>query len=282
MTSRTTSSCFLLLFLAGCSNSPDNEIAASGTIEATEVTVSAKVGGQLLRLAADEGTGVRPGDTLAIVDPSDYEIQLRQTDANYEAMKAQHIQAEAGFTSAQEDFRRMEELWKTKSVTRKQYDDAQTHFAIARQNIAVSRARRDQARAQLEAAAKKLSDCYITAPTGGIVTQKAVEQGEMVTPGGAILRVSRLDRVYLMIYVTEQELGRVKLGQEARIAIDAYRDRTFPGKIVYISPIAEFTPKNIQTKEDRTKLVFGVKIEVDNAGASLKPGMPADATVVIR
>jgi HlyD family secretion protein len=83
----------------------------------------------------------------------------------------------------------------------------------------------------------------------------------------------------LMIYVNESELGRVKLGGSAEVSIDAYPQKTFPGKVIYISPIAEFTPKNVQTKEDRTKLVFGVKLEVENTERALKSGMPADAVV---
>lgn len=292
------------LWFAGCSGSGDNEISASGTIEAREVTVSAKVGGEIIRLLIDEGTSVRAGDTLAIIDPTDYLIQLKQAEANAAAMQAQYklalrgareediIQAEANFKNAQDDLKRMEELWAAKSITQKQLEDARTRFTITQQTwekmkrgsraeeIAAARARRDQALAQVEAAKKKMKDSFIIAPIGGIVTQTVVEQGELVGIGAAIARISHLDKVFLMIYVNEQELGRVKLRQEARVQIDAYEDRDFSGRVVYISPIAEFTPKNIQTKEDRTKLVFGVKIEVDNSDGSLKPGLPADAAII--
>lgn len=292
------------LWFAGCSSSSDNEISASGTIEATEVTVSAKVGGEIIRLLIDEGTSVRAGDTLAIIDPTDYVIQLKQAEANAAAMQAQYklalrgareediIQAEANFKNAQDDLKRMEELWAAKSITQKQLEDARTRFTVTQQTwekmkrgsraeeIAAARARRDQALAQVEAAKKKMKDSFIIAPIGGVVTQTVVEQGELVGIGTAIARISHLDKVFLMIYVNEQELGRVKLRQEARVQIDAYEDRDFFGRVVYISPIAEFTPKNIQTKEDRTKLVFGVKIEVDNSDGSLKPGLPADAAIM--
>lgn len=273
---------FCVTLLAGaCSNSPDNEISASGTIEATEVTISAKVGGELLRTLVDEGTTVRAADTLAVIDPTDYKIQLKQAQANHAASKAQHAQAKASLKNAEDDLRRMEELWSTKSITQKQFDDAQTRFTVAHQTMVASQARRDQALAQLEAAKKKLSDCFMTTPIEGVITQKAVERGESLGPGTAVFRITRLDKVFLMIYVTTEELGRVKLGQQADVRIDTYPDRDFPGTVVYISPIAEFTPKNIQTKEDRTKLVFGVKIEVDNPDGSLKPGMPADAIIIV-
>ncbi len=291
------------IFLSGCGNQNNKEIAASGTIEATEVTVSAKVGGQIIELRADEGTNVRTGDTLALIDPTDYILQLRQAEANAAALEAQYklavrgarqedlIQAEANYKNAETDLKRMEELFTSKSIAQKQLDDAQTRFVNAEQawekmkrgsrseEIDVARARRDQAAAQADAARKKVKDCTIIAPMSGVVTLRAVEAGEIVPLNGAVLRISRLDNVHLMIYVSEQELGRVKIGQEVNVHIDTYRDKSFPGKVVYISPAAEFTPKNVQTKDDRTKLVFGVKIEVENPDGSLKPGMPADATV---
>ncbi len=291
----------IMIIAAGCTSGNDKEISASGTIEATEVTVSGKVGGEVIRLVVDEGSNVKTGDTLAFIDPTDYLIQLKEAEANVAAMEAQYkltlrgareediLQAEANFKNAESDLKRMEELWASKSITQKQLDDARTRFTVAQQTwekmkrwsrpeeIIATRARRDQAHAQLESIKKKIQDCRITAPIGGIVTQKAVEQGELVGPSAPLFRISRLDKVNLMNYVSEQELGRVKLGQQARVQIDTYKEKSFPGRVVYISPIAEFTPKNIQTKEDRTKLVFGVKLEVDNQEGILKAGMPADA-----
>lgn len=137
----------------------------------------------------------------------------------------------------------------------------------------------NQAKATADYLHKLLSDGVIVAPVAGTVTQKPVEQGELVSTGTVVAAISRLDKMNLMIYVNERELGKVKLGGAADVYIDAFPDKAFPGKVIYISPIAEFTPKNVQTKEDRTKLVFGVKIEVDNKEGALKSGMPADAAV---
>ena len=97
--------------------------------------------------------------------------------------------------------------------------------------------------------------------------------------GATITTISNQDKVNLMIYVTERELAKVNLGQTAKISIDGYPNKQFEGKVVYISPQAEFTPKNVQTKEDRVKLVFGVKLEVQNQDGILKAGMPADAVL---
>ncbi|MBI5021711.1 MAG: efflux RND transporter periplasmic adaptor subunit [Ignavibacteriales bacterium] len=296
---------FLTLFLFGCSKNDKNAITASGTIETTEVTVTAKVGGEITKLHVNEGANVNKGDTLVTIDKTDFEIQYKQSSANAAAAEAQYkltilgprdedvLQAKANFENAQSDFQRAEKLLKQKTVTQKQYDDTKMKFIMAQQNygkmksgsrkeeVDIARARRDQAVAQVDAARKKLNDTYVTATMKGVITEKAIEEGDIVMPNGSLLRISRLDKVYIMIYVTEVELARVKLGHEAKIYIDAYPNKSFTGKVSYISDVAEFTPKNVQTKEDRTKLVFGVKIEVENPEQQLKPGMPADATIEI-
>jgi HlyD family secretion protein len=94
-----------------------------------------------------------------------------------------------------------------------------------------------------------------------------------------VVTLAELDSVYVMIYIQEKEMGRVRLGDPADVVIDAFPGRPFPGKVTYISPEAEFTPKNVQTKQDRVKLVFGVKVEIENKEGLLKPGLPADATI---
>jgi HlyD family secretion protein len=111
------------------------------------------------------------------------------------------------------------------------------------------------------------------------VTLRSIEPGELVTMGARLIRITYLDEVDLMIYVPEQQLGLVDLGQKATVSIDTFEGRSFEGRVVYISPVAEFTPKNVQTKEERTKLVFGVKIKVSNPEGVLKPGLPADARI---
>ena len=107
-----------------------------------------------------------------------------------------------------------------------------------------------------------------------------MEPGELVAVGTNVLRLTYLDKVKLTIYVNETDLGKVKLRQGAKVSIDTDAKRSYDGIVVFISPVAEFTPKNVQTKEERTKLVFGVKIEVPNPDGSLKPGLPADARII--
>jgi HlyD family secretion protein len=307
----------LSLGLIGCSNDHKGAIEASGTLEAVEVRVSAKVPGQIDRLFVDEGSQVKEGDTLAILDHSTQEIQWRQANAGVALADAQYQllvngarsediqqaqdalkQLQSSSKLADDDFNRMKDLYASKSITKKQYDDAESRYVITQaqlnsakenlkkvrtfarpEDLEAARARLDQAKANADLLRKQITDATIVAPVSGIVTNKPVEVGELVGVGTTIVTISQLQTLNLMIYVSDTELGRVKLDGTADIVIDTYPDKTFPGRVVYISPIAEFTPKNVQTKEDRTKLVFGVKLEVNNNDGILKAGMPADAYV---
>jgi HlyD family secretion protein len=305
------------LTLWGCGNNHKGAIEASGTLEATEVKVGAKVPGQIEQLCVQEGTQVEEGDTLVVLDRKTLQLQWRQAQAGAEVADAQYRllvegarsedvrvgeeslrQAEAAFKIASDDYARMKDLLATNTVTQKQFDDAESRHTIAQaqlasakqtlqklqrfarpQELAAAKARVDQAKASADLFRQYLADATILAPVSGTVTEKPVEEGELISVGTVVVTIARLEQMNLMIYVNENELGKVKLGGKADVVIDTYPDRTFPGKVIFISPIAEFTPKNVQTKEDRTKLVFGVKLEVDNKEGILKSGMPADAYV---
>ncbi len=294
----------LLLPLIGCSGNGNNTIEASGTIEGTDINIGTEVSGKVREVRVTEGDRVAQGDTLVIIDDADYQLQLRQAQANADAAEAQYrlaiegsrkediLQAEATYKMAEADYKRMKELLAQQSITQKHYDDVYTKYVSAQQNyeklvrglrkpeIDAARARRDQAAAQADLLLKKVHDCSIVAPSQGTITLKSVEPGEFVTVGANVIRVTYLDRVKLIIYVNEQQLGSVKLGQKAEVRIDG-QEQSKEGTVTYISPVAEFTPKNVQTKEERTKLVFGVKIEADNKDGVLKPGLPADAKLII-
>jgi HlyD family secretion protein len=318
MRTKTVVLCLAVIGGLSCAgNGVKDIITASGTIETVEVHVASKVSGELLELAVEEGTRVKSGDKLAVVDHATLDIQLRQAAAGVRLAEAQLAllvkgarsedirqaeaalkQAEAGLAVAEDDARRMRALAKTGSVTAKQAEDAEARLTVATaqrsaaaeavakvrtlarpEEIQASEARLAQAVAAADFLKKTIADCTITAPAGGIVTHRAVESGELVNPGATIVTLAELDSVYVMIYVTENELGRVRLGGSAEIKIDSFPNKIFEGKVTYISSEAEFTPKNVQTKEDRVKLVFGVKVEIENREGLLKPGLPADAVI---
>jgi len=307
-----------IIILQGCADAnKQSRIEASGTIEATNVIVSSRVSGEVLQLAVDEGGNVNPGDTLLYIDNEMLTIQLKQAEAGKDIAEAQLSmlkngarredvsqteeilnQAKINYTSAKQDYERMRNLYDSKSITKKQFDDASARVHIteaqlkaARENLnrvknfarpeelKQSEANLRKAEASCDLLKKNIRDTYVTSPIKGIVVRKFVEKGENVNPAASLFKISDLGIVDLIIYVSEEELGFVKLGQKADISIDAYRDKIYTGEIVFISPEAEFTPKNIQTKDERTKLVFAVKIRIKNPAYELKPGMPADAVI---
>jgi HlyD family secretion protein len=295
----------LSLLLFSCSGASDGRIESSGTIEGTDVNIGVEVSGKIGAVRVDEGSRVSAGDTLLVVDDTEYQIQLRQALANLASFESAYrlaaegsrkedvVQAEAAFRTAETDFSRMKALLAEHSVTQKSYDDAYARFVAADQTyrklksglrpeeIEGTRVRRDQAEAQADLLKKRVRDCHVLAPSAGIITLRGVEPGELVSTGMTVLRLTYLDRIKLMIYVNEADLGKVHLGQTALISIDAFgKGKSVEGKVSYISPLAEFTPKNVQTKEERTKLVFGVRIEAENTDGALKPGLPADAVLL--
>lgn len=294
-----------LLFL-GCGGDSAGVIEASGTIEGTDITISAELAGKVLEVRVDEGSQVRPGDTLVIIDDTEYRLQLRQAEANLASFASAYrlalegsrkediTQAEAAYRAADADFARMKELLATSSITQKQYDDVEARYVAAEQTyrkvksglrpeeITGARVRKEYAAAQADLLKKRVHDCVVTAPAAGTVTLRGVEPGELVTMGMSVIRLTYLEKVKLTIYVGTVDVGRVRLGQEARVRIDSFEEgKDVAGRVVYISPTAEFTPKNVQTKEERSKLVFGVRIEIPNPDGALKPGLPADARIVV-
>jgi HlyD family secretion protein len=307
----------VVLFLIGCARTDDDVIEATGTIEAVEIRIASKVGAHIVHITIDEGSPVHEGDTLVVLDRSTHDIQLRQAIAGVDLAQAQLDlmkkgareedirsaeegvrQAEAHMTTAREDFRRIQNLYGTNSVSRKQLDDAEARFTVAQaqynsaqqhleklrsfsrpEEIRAQQARLTQAHASAELLSKNIDDSYIVSPVSGIVTNKLVERGELARPGMSVAVVAKLDTVRLMIYLSTVDVGRVRLGQEVDVFVDAYPDRPFDGRITYISPSAEFTPRNIQTKDERVKQVFGVRVGIPNPDGVLKPGLPADAVI---
>jgi HlyD family secretion protein len=136
------------------------------------------------------------------------------------------------------------------------------------------------AQAQLELAQSQLNNAYILSPIDGVVLAKNFDKGELVFPGAQLLKLGNLKQTWLKIYIPEKEMGRLHLDSKATVNIDAYPKKTFDGKVTWISSQAEFTPKNIQVKEERAQFVFAVKISIPNPDLLLMPGMPADAKLI--
>lgn len=148
------------------------------------------------------------------------------------------------------------------------------------EDIAVAQAQVQEAKTALAAVNVQLKKQTLTAPRAGLITQKLVNPGELASPGAMLLELSDIDTVELVVYIPETQIGRVKIGQKAQVYVDAYESDVFEGTVSFIAHEAEFTPRNVQTQEERVNLVFAVKITLDNAGHRLKPGMPADAEIL--
>lgn len=155
----------------------------------------------------------------------------------------------------------------------------QSRLSPTQETLSLAQARVNQAQAALDVLKVQLARTTIVAPADGIVTQRAVNPGEIASPGAALLLVSQLDPVELTIYVPETRLGDISLGSEIGVQVDSFPGRTFPGKIINIADRAEFTPRNVQTQAERVSTVFAVKLQIPNPNLELKPGMPADAAL---
>ncbi len=188
-------------------------------------------------------------------------------------------QAEANVAVAKRALETAQELYADRLELKQRLDLAEAEHEAAEQARTAAAGRLETARAILSAAQKRVRDAVVKSPLDGVVLLKIREAGEMAMAGQPIVRLADLDRKWLRVYVGNTQVNRVNLGQEAEVTIDAEPRRSFPGTVTEISQQAEFTPKNVQTHEQRTKLVFGVKIEMADPENELKPGMPADARI---
>ncbi len=320
-----------VLVFGGCRDrQPDDRIRASGQVEATEVQVSAPVGGRILALNAVEGTRVEAGAPIATLETADAELALararaerdvaaaqlrllragarrediRQAEAQAATARAEAAAADAELAAAAADLVRFEALLASNSGSRKQRDDAAARRDVARERaqaarqriaaadenasrlragarpeeVAAAAARVAAAEAQIATFEKGIADAAVTAPIGGIVTDQLVDAGELVQPRTPLVVITDLDRAWANVYVDEPVVPLLRLGQAATLFTDAGGDG-IAGTISYISPVAEFTPRNVQTAEDRSKLVYRVKVTVDNRAGTLKSGMPVEADI---
>ena len=227
-----------------------NRIEGSGTIEVTEVDISSKLAGRIINIAREEGEQVRHGEILVRIA--------------YEELDAQRLSVIANLNNAKKNMERVRDLYKSGSVSKKDFDNMEMMYRVAKAGY-------DQINAVI-------GNAVIASPIDGVVLEKNLEIGEIAFPGTPVLTVADLKDTWIKIYVNEKQLSRVKLGQKAFVTIDSSEEK-FAGKVVTISNQAEFTPKTIQTKDERVKLMFAVKIAIPNPDMALKPGMPADAYI---
>ncbi len=294
-------------------------IAVSGNVEVTEVNVGFTLSGRIQELLAEEGQEVKKGDTLAMLDNAELQSLVRQNEAvlsearvqladlktgartqEIEEAKASVNAVEAELSRAKKDFERAEALYKENLIPVSQldaaksaYEAATAHHQQALEQLSLVKAgptedaikaaefRVKQAEAALQASEERLQNTVISAPITGVILEKNAEIGEIITQGTPVYTIGDLMNPWIKVYIKEDKLGLVKLGQKAQVSIDSFPDKVYEGTVTHIASEAEFTPKNVQTKEERVKLVFGVKVSVKNISNELKPGMPADVKILL-
>lgn len=272
---------------------PEGLIILSGRIEGRETNISPKIQGRIVKLYKDEGDIAKQEELLCEIDSEQltarYRNAVETAQAYYSSIaqaRANLIKAQASYEKAKKDYERYSSLLKEELVSKSdfdrvkmQYESAQAEVEAAVKAITQAESSYRAAEQRIKEAQADLNETKIYSPTGGVILSRPVEVGEVVNPGTVLYVMVDLNKLYVKVYIPEPEIGKLKIGLPARVYIDAYPDKYFNGKITKIYEQAEFTPKNVETKEERVKLVFGVEVSVENPEGLLKPGMPADVVI---
>ena len=290
----------------------NNGLTLYGNVDIRTVNMSFRVGGRLQSLTVDEGDAIKQGQTLGQLDKAPYENALQQAKANVATAEAQYDlmmagyraeeiaqaaaavkQAQAAYDYAQSFLQRQQGLWNSRLLSandlanaRSSRDQALASLKSAQdklsqyragnrpQEIAQAKANLEQAQAQLAQATLDLHDTTLTAPSDGTLLTRAVEPGSMLSAGSTVLTLSLTRPVWVRAYVDEKNLNQAQPGREILLYTDGRPDKPYHGKIGFVSPTAEFTPKTVETPDLRTDLVYRLRIIVTDADDSLRQGMP--------
>jgi HlyD family secretion protein len=298
----------------------DDALNLSGNVEVTETNVGFKLPGRIVELAVDEGHHVKAGQLIARLDNAELASVVMQNKASLqEAMtkltelkagsRIQEIERAKASVSAQaadldkakKDFERADILYKNGAISASQFEAAQNAYNTRtaqlknvqetlslvkegprKEDIQAAEHRVQQVKAILNTSEERLKDTVLFAPISGVILRKNVELGETLSAGTPAFTIGDLENPWVKVYVKENRLGQVKLNQKADVKVDSFKGKIYEGTVTFISSEAEFTPKNVQTEEERVKLVFGVKVKVKNENGELKPGMPADVKISLK
>ena len=283
-----------------------------GNVDIRTVNLSFRVGGRLASLAVDEGDAITAGQKLGEIDKAPYENALMQAQANVSTAKAKYDlvtagyrdeeiaqaaaavnQAQAAYDYAQNFYQRQQGLWKSRTISandlenaRSSRDQAQATLKSAKdklsqyrtgnrpQEIAQAKASLEQAQAQLAQSQLDLQDTQLVSPSNGTLLTRAVEPGSMLNAGSTVLTLSLTRPVWVRAYISEANLHQAQPGQMVLLYVDGRPNKPYHGKIGFVSPTAEFTPKTVETPDLRTDLVYRLRIIVTDADDALRQGMP--------
>ena len=277
--------------LSACGNgTPDYD--ATGTFEATEVIVSAEAAGKLLQLEVEEGTRLKAGEEVGLVDTVQLYLKKLQLEANMKSVESQRpdlakqiAATKQQITTAQREKKRVENLLAAGAANQKQLDDWDAQVTLLQRQLIAQESslmkstnslteQGNSVGIQVAQVEDQLNKCHIQSPIEGTVLAKYAEAGELASVGRPLFKVAETDGMYLRAYITSEQLSQVKLGDKVTVYADYgnSEQKAYPGVITWISDRSEFTPKTILTKNERANLVYAVKIAVKNDG-ELKIGM---------
>ncbi len=272
---------------------PEGIVYGNGRLEATEVDVATKMAGRIESLLPREGDQVGKGQVLAVLDAEELAAQLRAAEARVVQAQAGRREAEAGVRKAASDrelalktLQRSQELVARNFISAQKLDtdrsvlqSAQADLAAAEVRVAGAEAALQAAIAQSESLRASVSDTTIRAPIGGRVLYRLAEPGEVVAAGGKVLTLLDLEDVFMTVFLPSHEAGQLRLGSEARIVLDTLPQQPVPARVMFVSPRAQFTPREVETRSEREKLMFRVKVRIDAGWLAaypdlVKSGMP--------
>lgn len=274
--------------------------SGNGRIEATEVDIATRYAGRLVDVFVYEGDRVEAGQVLARMDTAELEAQLREAQA--ELLRAQEdkkyaiavvAQRESELDFAQKELRRSQQLVKTGHVSKEQLDQHFTNEKTAKAALQAAKIKVVEAEAAIQAAIArtewiktKIDDSTLSSPMRGRVLYRLAEPGEVLTAGGKVLTVFNLTDVYMTIFLPTMQVGKVDVGADARIVLDALPDLAIPARVSFIAARAQFTPREVETRTEREKLMFRVKVKIDpqlleKHIEKVKTGLPGVAYVML-
>ncbi|MGE4319148.1 MAG: efflux RND transporter periplasmic adaptor subunit [Deferribacterales bacterium] len=323
----------VIFFLRTGGGGNTDAVTFSGTVEVTDVALSFKTSGRVTEVLFAEGDTVKQGEDVAMLDDADHKLAVKTAEANASLSRAsldellagsrkQEIKnAEASVEKAQAaldiantelaqaktDRERYAELYKSKGVSRQDFEkydtaykkavngvkEAEASLTSARQTMSMTvegtrsetikkaHASLEVALSALNTARQNLTYTVLKSPVSGRVLTRPVEPGEYVQTGSVILTVADLKDAWVRGYVNETSLGRIKLGDIVDITTDTYPDKVYKGRISYIADEAEFTPKAVQTQDERVNFMYRIKVAIDNHDMELKYGMPVDGNIIL-
>jgi len=287
---KTKISVFLSLLLFACSGN-DNGPDAYGNFEAREIIVSAESQGKLLQFNVEEGEKLKKNQQVGWIDTSTLHIQKEQLKAQKQAVASKLANIKAQIEVQQEqkqnlltEKNRVEKLYNDQAATKQKLDDINGKYEVLLKQIKATKTQINAVHKEMEVMERQIDlvdeqikKSKIINPVNGTVLEKYVEESEIAAIGKALYKIARLDEIDLRVYISGAQLPSVKIGQKVTVLVDkdAKTNQEFEGKVIWISDQAEFTPKIIQTKEERVNMVYAVKVRVQNDG-TMKIGMPGE------